>query len=151
MNASKNNTGVSRVLGIDYGSVRVGLAVSDPLRIFAQGLGTLDNNERLYEKLLGVIDEKEITLIVVGLPLTLKGERGFKSDEVDRFIAELGKRTDVEIVQWDERFTSKIAQQTILSMGTKKMKRREKGKVDEIAAAVMLQGFLDQTKPSIIC
>lgn len=139
------------MLGIDYGSVRVGLAVSDPLRIFAQGLGTLDNNERLYEKLLGVIDEKEITLIVVGLPLTLKGERGFKSDEVDRFIAELGKRTDVEIVQWDERFTSKIAQQTILSMGTKKMKRREKGKVDEIAAAVMLQGFLDQTKPSIIC
>lgn len=139
------------MLGIDYGTVRIGVAVSDPLKIFAQGLTTLDNTPSVWEKLLAIIDEKDIALIVVGLPLNLKGERGFKSDEVDEFIAKLKTRTPVEVVQWDERFTSKIAQQTILSMGTKKMKRREKGKVDEIAAAVMLQGFLDQTKRSIIC
>jgi putative holliday junction resolvase len=142
---------MSRVLGIDYGTVRIGLAVSDPLKIFAQGLTTFDNNPAFFGKLLQVILEKDVSLIVVGLPLTLKGERGFKSDEVDEFIVNLKKRTPVEVVQWDERFTSRIAQQTILSMGMKKMKRREKGKVDEIAAAVMLQGFLDQTKRSIVC
>jgi putative holliday junction resolvase len=142
---------MSRVLGIDFGSVRIGLAISDPLKIFAQGLTTFDNNPHFFEKLLRVIGEKDVSLIVVGLPLTLKGERGFKSDEVDVFIEELKKRTRVEIVQWDERFTSRMAQQSIIDMGTKKMKRREKGKVDEVAAAIMLQGFLDQTKRSLSC
>jgi putative holliday junction resolvase len=140
---------MARVLGLDYGSVRIGVALSDPLKIFAQGFTTIDNTPRFFEELNRIIDEKDVTLIVVGLPLNLKGERGFKSEEVDEFIVRLKTKTGVEIVQWDERFTSKIAQQTILSMGTKKMKRREKGKVDEIAAAVMLQGFLDQTKRSV--
>ena len=74
-----------------------------------------------------------------------------KSDEVDVFIAALKTKTPVEVVQWDERFTSKSAQQSIIAMGTKKMKRREKGKIDEVAAAIMLQGFLDQTKRSLCC
>lgn len=150
MSDSKNSD-YSRVLGIDFGSVRIGLAVSDPLKIFAQGLATYDNDPAFFGKLLRVIEEKDVSLIVVGLPLTLKGERGQKSDQVDTFIADLKKRTRVDVVQWDERFTSVMAQQTIIDMGTKKMKRREKGKVDEIAAAIMLQGFLDQTKRSLSC
>jgi len=150
LNDSKNSE-FTRVLGLDYGSVRIGVAVSDPLKIIAQGYTTLDNNERFYPKLLEIIAEKDVALIVVGLPLNLKGERGFKSDEVDEFITVLKTKTPVEVVQWDERFTSKSAQQSIIAMGTKKMKRREKGKVDEVAAAIMLQGFLDQTKRSLCC
>ena len=150
MNDSKSDV-LTRVLGLDYGSVRIGVALSDPLKIIAQGYTTIDNTSRFFEQLVKIIAEKNVTLIVVGLPLTLKGERGIKSDEVDDFIVKLKMNTPLDVVQWDERFTSKIAQQTIISMGTKLMKRREKGKVDEIAAAIMLQGFLDQTKHSIGC
>jgi putative Holliday junction resolvase len=139
------------VLGLDYGSVRIGVALSDPLKIIAQGFTTIDNTPRFFDQLRQIIAEKDVELIVVGLPLNLKGEKGVKSDEVDEFIAVLKTKTPVEIVQWDERFTSKSAQQSIIAMGTKKMKRREKGKVDEVAAAIMLQGFLDQTKRSLSC
>ncbi len=139
------------MLGLDYGSVRIGVALSDPLKIIAQGYTTIDNTSRFFEQLVKIIAEKNVTLIVVGLPLTLKGERGIKSDEVDDFIVKLKMNTPLDVVQWDERFTSKSAQQSIIAMGTKKMKRRDKGKIDEVAAAIMLQGFLDQTKRSLCC
>ena len=78
MNDSKNDD-LSRVLGLDYGSVRIGVALSDPLKIIAQGYTTIGNTPRFFEQLLHIIEEKNVTLIVVGLPLNLKGERGSKS------------------------------------------------------------------------
>ncbi len=140
------NHNEGRVLAIDYGSVRIGIAMSDPLRIIAQGFGTIHNSPNAIETIIFIVQEKEVSLIVVGLPLTLKGEKGMKSDEVDIFIKQLRAKTSVEVVQWDERFTSRMAQQSILAMGTKKKKRQtNKGKVDEVAATILLQSFLDQT------
>ena len=145
MSVLKNHN-EGRVLAIDYGSVRTGIAMSDPLRIIAQGFGTIHNSPNAIETIIFIVQEKEVSLIVVGLPLTLKGEKGMKSDEVDIFIKQLRAKTSVEVVQWDERFTSRMAQQSILAMGTKKKKRQtNKGKIDEVAATILLQSFLDQT------
>jgi putative Holliday junction resolvase len=137
----------TRYLGIDYGSVRIGLALSDPLKIIANGFMTIQNDDRCLEKILTIIKEQNIEKIIVGKPLNLKGEMGTKAEEVLRFIKKLQEITSIEIHQIDERFTSVMAQASILAMGTPKKKRQQnKGKVDEVASAILLQGFLDTVK-----
>ncbi len=139
-----------RVMGIDYGSVRIGVALSDPLQIIAQGFTTIPNNSNTIDELLKIIKEQNVEKVVVGMPYNLKGEVGSKAEEVERFIEQLRKNTTIEIVSLDERFTSVIAQQTILSMGTTKKKRQQnKGKVDEVASAILLQNYLDSKKDSV--
>ena len=140
-----------RILGIDYGSVRIGLSLSDPLGIIAQPHETLTNNSEFWTKLKNIIDAQQVNLIVVGMPLNLKGEKAQKAQEVQKFVERLKKESGKEVVEWDERFTSTIAQQTLRSMGTKKSDRQKKGQVDSMAAAVMLQSFLDRTKRSLSC
>ena len=141
-----------RVLGIDFGTVRVGVAVSDPLRIIAQSVGTFTNNKEIFDTIADVARQYDIGLVVIGMPFTLKGEKGIKAEEVDKFIARLKEKLSVDIVPWDERFTSRIAQQTLIQMGTtKKQRRTDKGKIDAMASALILQSFLDQTKHSIGC
>lgn len=141
-----------RVLGIDFGSVRVGVAVSDPLRIIAQSVGTFANTATIIDELVRLAKEYDVGLVVVGMPYTLKGEKGTKADEVDKFIATLKVRLTIDVVSLDERFTSRIAQQTLIQMGTtKKQRRMNKGRVDAMASALILQSFLDQTKHSIGC
>lgn len=141
-----------RVLGIDYGSVRVGVAVSDPLQIIAQSVGTFANNEAIFDTLGALVKEYDAGLIVVGMPYTLKGEKGAKAGEVDKFIARLKEKVGVEVVSLDERFTSRIAHETLVRMGTtKKQRRTNKGRVDAMASALILQSFLDQTKHTIGC
>lgn len=141
-----------RILGIDFGSVRVGVAVSDPLRIIATSVGTYTNNDTIIEEVVKLAKQYDIGLIVVGMPYTLKGEKGIKADEVDKFISQLKEKLAVEVVTWDERFTSRMAQQTLIQMGTtKKQRRSNKGRVDAMASALILQSFLDQTKHSIGC
>ena len=141
-----------RVLGIDFGSVRVGVAVSDPLRIIAQSIGTFANNATILDEIVKCANEYDVGLVVVGMPYTLKGEKGTKADEVDKFIAMLKERLHVDVVSLDERFTSRIAQHTLIQMGTtKKQRRMNKGRVDAMASALILQSFLDQTKRSVGC
>ncbi len=133
-----------RYLGIDYGSVRIGLSVSDPLKIIAQGFKTIQNTERSIDEIVAVIAEQDIERIILGNPLNLKGEMSTKAEEVREFAKKLQERTGKEIIMLDERFTSVMAQRSILSMGTKKSQRQNnKGKVDEVAAAILLQGYLD--------
>ncbi|MFZ4619204.1 MAG: Holliday junction resolvase RuvX [Bacteroidota bacterium] len=133
-----------RYLGIDYGSVRIGLSVSDPLKIIAQGFKTIQNNERSIDEIVAVIAEQDIERIILGNPLNLKGEMSTKAEEVREFAKKLQERTGKEIIMLDERFTSVMAQRSIISMGTKKSQRQNnKGKVDEVAAAILLQGYLD--------
>jgi len=137
----------TRYLGIDYGSVRIGLALSDPLKIIANGLTTIQNDERCLENILTIIKEQNVEKIIIGKPLNLKGEMGTKAEEVLQFIKKLQEITSLEIHQIDERFTSVMAQASILAMGTPKKKRQQnKGKVDEVASAILLQGFLDTVK-----
>ncbi len=141
-----------RILGVDYGTRRVGLAISDPLRILATSYGVLPMNGTIIERLLEIVKREEIAVVVVGMPLSLSGARTAKAEEVEAFVKRIRMKSPVEIVYWDERFTTSIAQQTMLKMGTKKKERRQKdGRVDAMAAAIMLQGFLDSTKQSMNC
>jgi putative Holliday junction resolvase len=135
-----------RLLALDYGTVRVGVAVSDPLSIIAQCVGAFRNDATLIQRLGEVITQYTPELIVVGMPLNLKGEKGQKAVEVERFMEKLKEAFGIELVVWDERFTTKMAQQTLIDMGTRKKERREnKGRVDAMAAALILQSFMDQT------
>ena len=139
------------MLGIDYGTVRIGLSVSDPLGIIAQPFETLTNNAEFWKNLNAIIEAQGIHLIVVGMPFNLKGEKAQKAQEVEKFVEQLKQESRCEVVVWDERFTSTIAHQTLRTMGTKKSDRQKKGQVDSMAAAVMLQSFLDSTKRSLSC
>jgi putative Holliday junction resolvase len=141
-----------RILGIDFGTVRVGVAVSDPLKIIAQSVGTFTNNAGIFDTLAAIARQYDVGLVVIGMPYTLRGEKGMKAEEVDKFSSRLKDKLSVDIVPWDERFTSRIARQTLVQMGTtKKQRRTDKGKVDAMASALILQSFLDQTKHSIGC
>ncbi len=141
-----------RILGIDFGTVRVGVAVSDPLRIIAQSVGTFINNAGIIDTIVDIARRYDVGVVVIGMPFTLKGEKGMKAEEVDKFISRLKEKLNVNVVPWDERFTSRIARQTLVQMGTtKKQRRTDKGKVDAMASALILQSFLDQTKHSIGC
>jgi len=140
-----------RVLGIDFGSVKIGVSVSDPLRIIAQGLVTLPNDGRVMEKIASLAREYDVGLVVVGMPLTLKGDKGQKAKEVDAFVETLKTQLDVEVVTLDERFTSRIAERTLLAMGTTRKQRADKARIDTMASALILQSFLDRTKHSLGC
>jgi putative Holliday junction resolvase len=141
-----------RVLGVDYGSQRVGLSLSDPLSIIAQPIEALKNDSSLFIHLQQLSTRENVKLIVVGMPFNLKGQHAQKADEVQKFIELLKAKLDIEVVAWDERFTTTIAHQTMLAMGTKKKERQKRdGRIDSMAAAIILQGFLDNTKHSHSC
>ncbi len=135
-----------RVLGIDYGSVRLGIAVSDPLRIIARGVTVLDNSPHLISEIKKLVEELEVDTIVVGFPYTLSGTTGKKGVEVESFIALLRAQLACPVITLDERFSSKIAGDTLRSMGVAKKKRQRKGTIDEMAAALILQSYLDSLK-----
>ena len=132
------------VLAIDYGVKRVGLAASDPMGIIANGIGTLENAPDLMQRISAIVQERNVTRIVVGLPLTLQGLDGDTTRLVRAFVEKLSAQVPVPVVLLDERFTSSIATQTIRDMGVGRKKRRDKGKVDEIAAIILLQDYLSR-------
>ena len=138
----KENQG--RVLGIDYGSKRVGVSVSDPLGILSQGVATLNNDAQLLDRLVGIIQDQNVKTIVVGMPYDLEGGKGAKAIEVDDFIERLRGVTSVDIQTWDESYSSVNAQRAFIESGMKRKKRQQKHRVDEMAARLMLQEYLDQ-------
>jgi len=141
-----------RIMGLDFGTTRIGISLSDPLQIIAKPFATIDNGRGMIGQICDIVRDENVGLVVVGMPLNLKGEKGKKAQEVEEFIGKIRKATDVEVVYWDERFTTLIAHQTLLSMGTKREERRnKKGRVDSMAAAILLQGFLDSRKRSLSC
>jgi len=129
-----------RVLGLDVGEKRIGAAISDPLGITAQPLGVIDAESGI-EKLKELIPKHEIGLIVVGHPLTLKGERGERARSVEEFARNLKTATGVPFTLVDERLSTKAAERIMREMGRKPS--REKGRVDELAAVIILQSYLD--------
>jgi putative holliday junction resolvase len=142
-----NEKAYQRILGIDYGSVRVGLSISDPLGLIAQPIEAFKNDASLFTNLKQITTRENVALIVVGMPFNLKGQKGQKAEEVQKFIERLKDELGIEILTWDERFTTTIAGKTMLAMGTKKKERQKKdGRIDSMAAAVMLQGYLDSKK-----
>jgi len=132
-----------RILGIDYGTKRVGVSLSDPMRIISQGVGTLDNNAGLLQRLKEIVKREEVVLIVVGMPYGADGGKGGKAIEVEEFIMRLREEVAVEIDTWDESYSSVNAHRAFIDAGMKRKQRQQKHRVDEMAARLMLQEYLD--------
>jgi putative holliday junction resolvase len=135
---------MERIMAIDFGERRIGLALSDPTLLFAYPYETVLNDDKLWGKLKGIIEEKEVKKILLGYPLKFDNSRTHATAGVEKFKAEIEKRFKLEVELWDERFTSEMAKESILQTVTKKSKRREKGLVDRTAAAIILQEYLDE-------
>jgi putative Holliday junction resolvase len=131
------------VLGIDYGTKRVGLAVSDPLRIIAAGAGTVPNDDRLTGAVASLVRQRSAVLVVVGVPYAPDGGEGEKAREVLAFMDRLRAELGVPVEPWDESRTTVDAHRALREAGMRRKHRRQKGRVDEMAARLMLQGFLD--------
>ncbi|MBR4516221.1 MAG: Holliday junction resolvase RuvX [Bacteroidaceae bacterium] len=133
---------MGRVLAIDYGVRRTGLAVTDPLQIIPGGLTTVET-PRLLPYLKDYLSREQVERFVVGLPKQTNGRDSDNLPRVKAFIAQLQKAFPaVPIDMWDERYTSILAQQTILQSGIGKMARRNKALVDEVSATIILQGWM---------
>lgn len=137
------NTEKPRILAIDYGARRIGIAITDPLRMFSIPLSTIPNDRNMWTALLRIFDSYEIELVVIGYPLKESGEKSSSTEMVEKFRDELEKKIQQEIIFIDERYSSEIAQQRILELVPSKKKRRDKSLVDKNAAAVILQSYLD--------
>ncbi len=137
-----------RILGIDYGTKRIGLAVSDPMATIAQGLPTIANGSlpKVMTQLGNIITTHEINKIVVGFPITMKAEVGKAAQFTDKFITALKNQFELPIMIWDERLTSVLARRTMKALG--KSPSKNKSKVDEIAAILILQSYLDSLQYS---
>ncbi len=131
-----------RVMGIDYGRKRVGIALSDGLRIAAHPYEVLESGPRLEDRLAEMVNHNEVTTVVVGLPTSLDGTERSSAKLARRFADRIGALLDIDVVLYDERFTSKIAERVLIEAGTSRAGRRSR--VDKVAAAVMLQGYLDR-------
>jgi len=134
---------VSRSLGVDYGTKRVGLAMSDALGITARPLSVVSRSTVVAE-VANLVIEHDVGTIVVGLPTGLSGDEGMSASEARKLADELGAATGVQVILVDERYTSRIAEDALLESGMKRRKRRES--VDKVAAAIILQDYLDRTK-----
>ena len=135
---------MTRVLAIDFGLKRTGLAVTDPARIIASALETVET-KGLMGFLKDYLSKEKVEGFVVGLPVNLDGRDTDATPHVRGFITELKKRFPAQWVETtDERLTSRIAQQTLLASGIGKQARRDKGALDRISATILLQGWLEQ-------
>ena len=131
-------------MGIDYGTKKTGIAVTDSLQIICSGLDTIPTLT-LYDFIKAYLETEEVEKIVVGMPLHEDGNPAQIAHLVVGFIRKLRKLYPaIEVVEWDERGSSKAAKEVILLSGTKKSKRRDKSLVDKIAAALILQDYMEQ-------
>jgi putative Holliday junction resolvase len=132
-----------RILAIDYGSVRIGLAVCDPLRVTTRGAGTIPNDAGLITRLVLLASAEGVVEIVVGMPYAPDGGLGAKGEEVKRFIDRLEAAVEVPVRTWDESQTTVAAHRRMRDGGMKRKQRQEKGRVDEMAARVLLEEYLE--------
>lgn len=138
-----NDEKIQRVLAIDYGSKRIGLALSDPLLIFSYSYKTILNDDKLWHNLDQVIKEKEIVKILLGVPYQENGNLSSNAPMILKFKEVLSKRYSLDIIEWDESQTSERAKEIIIQTVPSKKKRRDKGLIDKGSASIMLQEYLD--------
>jgi putative pre-16S rRNA nuclease len=137
---------VARIMSIDYGTKRIGVAVTDPLQIIANGLETIPTSE-IFNFLKQYLDEEEVEKMVVGMPFHLDGKPTYVSPLIEDFIKKVNKLfPTLEVVTQDERFTSQDAKKIILQSGAKKKKRQDKSLVDKISAVLILQEYLESQR-----
>lgn len=135
-----------RILGIDYGDVRTGIAVSDENQFLASGITTLKatGDSKLIEQILPYIEQYDIEMIVLGDPINMNGSRGIRSEKVHLFAQRLQLRCDIPIAFMDERTTTIVAHTIMNETNTKGKKR--KNSVDTLSAEIILQNYLDAQK-----
>lgn len=132
-----------RILSIDYGKKRTGIAVTDPMQIIAGGLTTVETKE-LMQFLRNYLAKEQVVTIVIGLPTQPNGLPSENQARVRSFTGELKKAfPQVKVEFYDERFTSVIAHRTMIDMGLTKKRRQDKALVDEISATIILQNYLE--------
>ncbi len=137
---------MSRILAIDYGKKRTGIAVSDVLQLIANGLTTVPTKD-LLTFLLDYVSKEPVERILVGLPKQMNNEPSENMKRVSPFVHLLRKRLpDIPVEYVDERFTSVLAHRAMLDGGLKKMQRRNKELVDEISATIILQSYLESRR-----
>ena len=136
---------MDRIIGIDYGRKRVGVAVSDPLGIFASALETVQT-AKIIEYLKKYAENEKVVRFVVGYPMNMDGAQSEAAKDVDVFLKQLAKAfPDVPVTLEDERFTSVLAHRAMIDGGMKAKDRRDKESVDKISAAIILQSYMDKT------
>ena len=132
-----------RILGIDYGSKRIGLSVCDELGFTAQGLTTITrkNKKKDMEEISSFVEKYNVEKIVIGFPVRLDGTEGIQCEKVNRFAGILEKMFSIPVIKWDESLSTKEAE-TILIEANMSRKKRKKV-IDKLAATIILQGYLD--------
>lgn len=135
---------MSRILGIDHGTVRIGLALSDELQMFANPLKTLDVTPEVEQEIATLVQQKRVEEIAIGMPLRMSGERGSAAERVERFADRLRKLLPegVQVHFVDERLTSAAAERSLGFTG-KKLDREQKMLIDQVAAVAILQDYLN--------
>ena len=137
---------MDRIIGIDYGRKRVGVAVSDPLGIFASALETV-HSAKIIEYLKKYAENENVVRFVVGYPINMNGAPSEAAKDIDIFLKHLAKAfPDIPVTLEDERFTSVLAHQAMIDGGLKKKDRQRKELVDEISATIILQSYMDSRK-----
>lgn len=138
-----------RVLAVDYGERRVGLALSDPAGLIAQGLETIqtaDTDESLAS-IVDIVEEQQVRVIILGLPVHMDGTAGEMAGKVEALADELRRKVSCDVRTWDERLTSVSARRAMHEMGS--TTRGNKGSLDRIAATLLLQNYLDFRRGSV--
>ncbi len=137
---------MGRILCLDLGQKRIGMAMTDAMGSMAFPLGTINRTqpERDLAAILSLVSEEKIETIVLGLPLTLKGEQGQEAQAAQLFREELAEKTGLPVEMWDERLSTAAAERAMVEAGVKREKRRQAR--DTVAATIILQGYLDNKK-----
>jgi putative Holliday junction resolvase len=131
-----------RILAIDFGEKRIGIAITDPLKIFAYPLTTINNDLKFLDRLKEIITQYSVTKIILGIPLREDGSETVISRKVLNFKSTVEKELNIEIELVDERYSSQIAKDRIIESVVSKKKRRDKSLLDKNAAAVILEDWL---------
>ncbi len=130
-----------RILGLDVGTRRIGVAMSDEMGWTAQGLKVIHCNGSELEEIGKVIEEYEVSKVVIGIPLKLNGEASLQTGKVYLFKEELEKVVKIPIIEWDERLTTAEAERMLIASDVSRGKRKKV--IDKIAASLILQNYLD--------
>lgn len=135
-----------RVVGLDYGRRRIGVALSDPSGVIASPHGVVEKKgdapDRLPDELVDLLESVEADRVVVGVPLHMDGRAGEMAEEARAFAGALRERTGLPVEEWDERLSSSAAERALIETGAPARVRREKGRVDAMAAALTLRAYL---------
>lgn len=135
---------MGRILGLDVGGRRIGVAVSDELGMVASPVRFVQRGPKAFDELRALVARYGAVQLVAGLPVGLSGREGPQAAEVRAFADAVAKAVALPLAYWDERLTSTMAERTLIASGTRRAKRREQ--IDAVAAAIILQGYLDHQR-----